>query len=176
LSSNRRSRPNIIATANAFAESISPRLPKKMKPHRPASAPEVHCWAAETVPEEAEVIADTIEELHKIGYRYKNIAILFRSVRTSSPPLIEVFEQRGIPFRCAGRTGLFLQPEASVLGKAYAWLSKNDWKNERYGQSQPVDLDPLVKEFEAVFNGANPIDGLKEYLTDWKGMMGSNYA
>jgi DNA helicase-2/ATP-dependent DNA helicase PcrA len=135
LSSNRRSRPTIISTANTFAESISPRLPKKMKPHRPASGPEVHCWAAETVPDEANIIADTIEQLHKKGFRYKDIAILFRSVRTSSPPLIEVFEQRGIPFRCAGRTGLFLQPEASVLGKLYAWLSKNDWKNERYGQS-----------------------------------------
>src|SRR5262245_23252604 len=76
LSSNRRSRPTIIATANAFAESISPRLPKQMKPHRPASAPEVHCWAAETVPDEAEVIADTIDELRKIGYRYKDLAIL----------------------------------------------------------------------------------------------------
>lgn len=124
LSANRRSRPKIIDTANTFAKSISPRLPKKMKPHRDAGGPEVHCWAAETVPEEAEVIADTIKKLRKRGYRYKDIAILFRSVRTSSPPLIEVFEENDIPFRCAGRTGLFLQPEASVLGKAYAWLSE----------------------------------------------------
>jgi DNA helicase-2/ATP-dependent DNA helicase PcrA len=84
LSANRRSRPKIIATANAFAESISPRLPKKMQEHRPSGGPEVHCWAAETVPDEAEIIADTIEEMRKKRYRYKDIAILFRSVRTSS--------------------------------------------------------------------------------------------
>ncbi len=114
----------------------------------------------------------TVEKLHQRGYRYKDVAILFRSVRTSSPPLIDEFKARGIPFRCAGRTGLFLQPEATVLGKSYAWLSKNDWKNERYGQSQPVDLDQLVAEYEAVFNAGNAIDGVREYLTDWKGMVG----
>lgn len=176
LSTNRRSRPKIIATANEFAESIKPRLPKKMEPHRAASAPEVHCWAAETVPDEAEVIADTIEELRKKGYRYKDIAILFRSVRTSSPPLIEVLEKKGIPFRCAGRTGLFLQPEASVLGKTYAWLCKNDWKNERYGQSQPVDLNQLLKEYQDVFAGGASIPDLEPYLTDWKNLVSDNTA
>ena len=60
LSSNRRSRPTIIATANVFAESIEPRLPKKMVPHREADGPEVHCWAAETIPDEAKVIADSV--------------------------------------------------------------------------------------------------------------------
>jgi DNA helicase-2/ATP-dependent DNA helicase PcrA len=176
LSVNRRCRPKIIATANAFSASISPRLPKKMEPHRPPAGPEVHAWAAETVKGEAEVIADTIEELRHRGYRYKDIAVLYRSVRTSSPPLIEVLKQRGIPFRAAGRTGLFLQPEASVLGKTYAWLSKNDWRNERYGQSEPVDLTGLVNEYQAVFNGGSAIPELKDYLADWKGMVSDNAA
>src|SRR5262249_45281615 len=140
LSTNRRSRPTIIETANGFAKSISPRLPKKMNTHRPAREPEVHCWAAEAAPDEAEVVADTIEKLVKRRFRYKDIAILFRSVRTSSPPFIEVFEERGIPFRCAGRTGLFMQPEACVLGKTYAWLLDNEWKSERYGDSEAVTL------------------------------------
>jgi DNA helicase-2/ATP-dependent DNA helicase PcrA len=176
LSVNRRSRPKIIAAANAFAASISPRLPKKMEPHRPAAGPEVHAWGAETVEGEAEVIADTIEQLQQRGYRYKDIAILYRSVRTSSPPLIDLLKDRGIPFRAAGRTGLFLQPEATVLGKTYAWLSKNDWKSERYGQSQPVDLGQLVKEYQGVFNGGSPIAGLKEYLSDWRDLVSDTAA
>src|SRR5262249_6455011 len=159
-----------------FASSISPRLPKQMEPHRPAGGPEVHAWAAETVEGEAETIADTIRRLRERGYRYKDIAVLYRSVRTSSPPLIDVLKDRGIPCRAAGRTGLFLQPEASVLGKTYAWLSKNDWKNERYGQSQPVDLGQLVSEYQAVFAGGEAIPGLNEYLADWKGMVSDNTA
>lgn len=171
LSVNRRSRPAIIAAANAFAASISPRLPKKMDPHRPAGGPQLHAWAAETAEEEAEGIADAVVQLRGRGYRYKDVAILFRSVRTSSPPLIDAFEARGIPFRCAGRTGLFLQPEAAVLGKTYAWLSGNEWKAERYGQSQPVSLDGLAGEYETVFNGGTGIEGLREYLADWQGMV-----
>jgi DNA helicase-2/ATP-dependent DNA helicase PcrA len=176
LSVNRRCRPKIIATANHFATSISPRLPKKMEPHRPAGGLEVHCWAAETAKAEAETIADTIESLNKKGYRFKDIAILYRSVRTSSPPLIEVLKDRGIPFRCGGRTGLFLQPEASALGKTYAWFIDNEWKNERYGESQHVDLDLVVNEFQDVFAGKATIKGLREYLTDWKAMVKDNTA
>lgn len=168
LSANRRSRPTIIATANTFAESIQPRLPKKMVAHREAGGPEVHCWAAETIPDEAAVIADTVEKLTKKGFRYKDIAVLFRSVRTAAPPLIEVFEERGIPFRCAGRTGLFMQPEAAALGKIYAWLSNNDWKSERFSRSQPVELGALTKELQVVFNGGKTVPDLKEYLADWK--------
>ena len=80
---------------------------------------------------------------------------MYRSVRTSSPPLIEELKERDIPFRCAGRTGLFLQPEASVLGKLYAFLSGNEWKNERYGESQSVDLDELDREFADSFADGN---------------------
>jgi len=168
LSTNRRSRPTIIETANSFAKSISPRLPKKMNTYRPASEPEVHCWAAETAEGEAEVIADTIERLVKKGFRYKDIALLFRSVRTSSPPFIQVFGERGIPFRCAGRTGLFMQPEACVLGKTYAWLLDNEWKSNRFGESEAVALDDLVTEYQDLFNGGKKIAGLRKHLNDWK--------
>jgi DNA helicase-2/ATP-dependent DNA helicase PcrA len=168
LSTNRRSRPTIIEKANDFAKSISRRLSKKMNKHRSASEPEVHCWAAETAEDEAEVVADTIVKLVKKGYRYKDIAILFRSVRTSSPPFIKVFEERGIPFRCAGRTGLFMQPEACVLGKTYAWLLDNEWKSDRYGDSEAVTLGDLVTEYQNLFNGGKRIAGLQKHLTEWK--------
>jgi DNA helicase-2/ATP-dependent DNA helicase PcrA len=176
LSVNRRCRPTIIAKANEFATTITPRLPKKMEPHRPAGSCEVVAWSAETDKAEAEVIAETIERHRERGYRYKDIAIMYRSVRTSSPPLIEVLKHRGIPFRCAGRTGLFLQPEAAVLGKTYAWISKNDWKNERYGKSEPVALDALVSELHDVFAGGAEIPNLTDYLNDWRHFASDNSA
>ena len=176
LSVNRRCRPKIIESANAFASTIAPRLSKKMEPHRQAGGPEVHGWAAETDNIEAEKIAETVERLRGQGFRYKDIAVLFRSVRTASPPLIEELKKRDIPFRCAGRTGLFLQPEASALGKLYAFLCGNDWKNERYGESQSVDLDDLDHEFADAFNDGNNIPELRPYLDDWQGMVKDNTA
>ncbi len=162
LSVNRRSRPSIIQAANTFAARINPLLPKKMEPHRSTGGVELHSWAADN----AEVIAETVQQLHARGYRYKDIAVLHRSVRTSSPPLLERFQALGIPFRCSGRTGLFLQPEVAAIGKLYPWLSGNDWRNERYGQSQPVDLESLALAFEGAFRDSQTIDELREYLTD----------
>ncbi len=176
LSVNRRSRPKIIASANAFALTISPRLEKKMEPSRLADGLEVHGWSAETDQDEPVTIADTIERLLERGYRYKDIAVLYRSVRTASPPLIEEFKKRGIPFRCAGRTGLFLQVEAAALGKLYAFLSGNDWKSERFGESQSVDIDDVVQEFATAFNDGEAIPELYEYLRDWKSMVKDSTA
>ena len=174
LSVNRRSRPKIIEAANAFAKKIAPRIPKKMISHRPSGGPEICCWSAEVAEDEANRIADTIERLVKIGYRYRDVAILYRSVRTSAPPLIEALQKRGIPVRCAGRTGLFMQPEPTAMGKLYAWLSGNEWKTERYADSEPVELDDLIAEFEQVFNNGKPIKGLLECLTDWENSVGSD--
>ncbi len=176
LSVNRRCRPKIITAANQFATSIAPRLSKKMEPYRQNGGPEVHGWASETDESEAKTIAATIERLRGVGFRYKDIAILYRSVRTSSPPLIDQLKERSIPFRCAGRTGLFLQPEASVLGKLYAFLSGNDWKNDRYGESQSVNLDDLDHDFAASFTDGNKIPELRPYLQDWQAMVKDNTA
>lgn len=177
LSVNRRSRPGIISAANRFARQIEDRLPKKMKPHRDPAQREMYCWAAETPEHEAEIIADTIESLvNKKGYRYRDIAVLYRSVRTSSPPLIDILRDRDIPFRCAGRTGLFMQPEVAVLGRLYAWLCDNDWKNDRYAQPESVDLDDLVYEFNGVFADGKEIPKLAEYLEDWKGLVDDKSA
>ena len=168
LSTNRRSRPRIIEKANGFAESICPRLPKRMNPHREKSDLEFHTWTAETPSHEAEVIANTIEGMVKSGLRYKDIAILFRSVRTSSADLIRVFEDRKIPFRCGGRSGLFLQPEACILGKTYAWLIDNEWKSERYDDSEFVDLIELIDEYNQLFNAGKTIRSLESHLIKWK--------
>src|SRR5205823_7807180 len=115
--------------------------------------------------DEAVLIADTIQALVKRCYRYRDIAILLRSVRTSSPQIIEVLRERDIPFRCAGRTGLFLQPEAQVLGKTYAWLADNQWKAEKYSYSQSVLLDDLLDGYKTVFNlGSVTVRKLNDHL------------
>jgi DNA helicase II / ATP-dependent DNA helicase PcrA len=168
LLENRRSRPTVVKTANTFAGRIPERLPKEMKPSRPPGKNEIVCWSGDTPEEEAERIADTTERLHKSGYRYRDIAVLYRSVRTSAPPLIEELKQRGIPFSCGGVTGLFLQPEIALFGEAFSWLSDGTWQDERYGRHRPADLQHVVDGLDGFFGNGKPVKGIKKYLEDWK--------
>jgi DNA helicase-2/ATP-dependent DNA helicase PcrA len=168
LADNRRSRPGIIHAAGAFALTIPNRLDKSMQPTRPAAEPTVVCWQAETDTQEAERLADTIVRLHDHGFPYRDIAVLFRSVRTSAPPLIEALRDRGVPFSCGGRTGLFLQPDASLLGEIFAWFVDGDWRDERFGEFRKADVDHVVAGLERQFGDGSPIEGLKQYLLDWR--------
>jgi len=168
LDENRRSRPTIVSRANAFAHSIPERLPKEMRPVRPAGPNELVAWSAETEEQEAERIAETIERLHATGYRYCDIAVLYRSVRTSAPPLIAALDARGIPFACGGRTGLFLQPEIALFGEIFAWFADGEWKDERFGDPRPADLGHVLAGLERHFGDGAPITGLRQYLEDWK--------
>lgn len=171
LSTNRRSRPGIIAAANAFARTIPDRLPKKMEPKREAAAPELVPWQAETDVTEAERVAETIEELHDGGHRYRDIGVLFRSVRTSAPPLIEALRARDIPYTCGGRTGLFQHPEIALFGETFAWLVEGDWRDERYGKTRKADLDRIVQGLQAHFRLESSAAGLRRYLEDWKAFL-----
>jgi DNA helicase-2/ATP-dependent DNA helicase PcrA len=174
LTANRRSRPAILKAANTFARTIKPRIEKEMTAKREAAALELHAWSAETPEQEAAIIADAILELQTRGYRLRDIAVLFRSVRTSSPPLVEALRSRGIRFSCAGRTGLFLHPEAEAFGQLYAWLTDNEWKSERFGTPVRVDLETLLDSFAGVFNGGRSVSGLSDLLDTWRTSVSDN--
>jgi len=148
---NRRSKPQIIKTANRISKKIEPRIAKSMLEHRPGKQDEVVAWIAESPEEEAHIVAQTIARIVEQGYHWKDISVLLRSVRTSSRPFIEAFELRGIPYRCAGRTGLFLQPEAQTVGMMYAWLVDATWKSARFDTEVLVTLPTLLEAFRQVF-------------------------
>lgn len=169
LEINRRSRPSIIATANTFSKTIPDRLPQEMREHRAGGGPEVVCWKADTEEGEAARIAETIARLHKKGIPYGSMAVLYRSVRTSSPPLIEALNAKEIPYQCAGRTGLFLQPEINHLGEIYAWLVDGEWRDERYGKRRNADVDHAVEQLTRCLRlKKEAARRLSEYLEDWK--------
>ena len=96
------------------------------------------------------------------------MAVLFRSVRTSAPPLVARLQGRRIPFTCGGRTGLFLQPEVALLAQVHAWFVDGDWQDERFGEARKVELSGLVAGLEATFNEGAPIPELARYLEDWR--------
>jgi DNA helicase II / ATP-dependent DNA helicase PcrA len=168
LDTNRRSRPAIVSAANEFAQSIPARLEKAMKSVRSAGANEIVSWSAATDDSEAETIAETIQRLKASGYRYRDIAVLYRSVRTSAPALIEALRARDIPYTAAGRTGLFLQPEVAFIAEIYAWFVERDWRDEPYGEFRPADIDRIVAGINQVFGNGKPFHELREYLEDWR--------
>ena len=131
ITTNRRSRPQVIATANAFAESIPDRIDKQMLPSRESagSRPEVVVWDEDTAADEAGQIAWLIDELISAGVEPRDIAVLVRG-RASYGALTDQFSTFGIPVQPGGRTGLFDQPEGRILGKTMAWLSDVEWREQ----------------------------------------------
>jgi DNA helicase-2/ATP-dependent DNA helicase PcrA len=118
LTTNRRSRPQIIAEANRFALTIPERIEKTMLPHRPESGspePEVVVWNSPDETQEAGWIASLVLDLIDAGLRYRDVAVLVRS-RAAYGRLVEQFATVGIPVQPGGRSGLFDQPEAVLLG------------------------------------------------------------
>lgn len=172
---NRRSVPGIVDLAAGFAETIEGRLRKKMRPKRAPQHPDVVPWSAASPVDEASVIADTVLQMHDKGYHYRDIAVLFRSVRGSAPPLIDALRERKIPYRCGGRTGLFLQPEIDWLARAYHWLADFDWRPQGYGQeAAPVDQKDLVAEAMALFAPARGDREIRQYFDDWKSLIATD--
>lgn len=166
---NRRSRPQIIEVANRFARTIPDRIDKVMEPHRPSAGtePEVVVWTAETEEAEAGWIANLILDLVDSGLRYRDIAVLVRS-RAAYPRLMEQFATFGIPVQPAGRTGLFEQPEAQVLGKTFAWLADTQWRDP-YSDGEMIADAALVNEYGATFDLSDAARRrLARFLQEWK--------
>ena len=152
LETNRRSRPAIVDAANEFAQTIPNRLYKTMLPTRTHGSLEVVTWLGETPQAEADVIADHVSVLHEQGWRYGDMAVLFRSVRTSAPPLVDALQSRGISFDCGGRTGLFSHPEIDSFGELFAWWGDFSWRDENFGPTRLASLDRAVAGLASAFD------------------------
>lgn len=170
ITTNRRSRPNVIDVANDFARSIPERIDKTMEHHRPSAdgpEPEVVVWRAPSEVDEAGWVANLIIDLVDSGVRYRDIAVLVRS-RASYKRLVEQFASFDIPVQPGGRSGLFDQPEAVVLGKTIAWLTDTDWRRP-YAPSQPITHDHLLGEYQQVFHISDAHrNRLARFLRAWK--------
>jgi len=170
ITTNRRSRPSLIDVANEFARSIPERIDKTMEYYRPASGgpeAEVVVWSAASEVEEAGWVANLILDLVERGVRYRDIAVLVRS-RTAYGRLVEQFATFAIPVQPGGRSGLFNQPEAIVLGQTIAWLTDTDWR-QPHAPSRPITDDSLLDEYQRVFQVSDAHrNRLSRFLRQWK--------
>lgn len=170
ITTNRRSRPQIIETANRFALTIPDRIDKQMATHRPPAGspePEVVVWSADTEADEAGWIANLVLDLADAGLPYRDIAVLVRS-RAAYPRLREQFATFDIPVQPGGRTGLFDQPEARLLGRTFAWLAEIDWR-EQFGPPETITDPTLFDEYRQVFGLAPTASrGVVALLRQWR--------
>ncbi len=73
-----------------------------------------------------------------------------------------------VPVQPGGRSGLFDQPEARVLGRTFAWMTDVEWRPVR-GPGETVTEEALLEEYGTVFRldtaGRNRV---RRYLRDWR--------
>ena len=150
LGVNRRSTATIVDAAAAFADSIAPRVAKTITGSRPALDRALRCLGAGTAAEEAEAVADAIQTLHGAGVAYADMAVLLRAVKTSASPFLDALDARKIPYRCEGRSELFLQADARFFAYLYAWLAGRDsFYNARSRTVDALSLESLLAEVDA---------------------------
>ncbi len=170
ITTNRRSRPQIIEVANEFARSIPERIEKTMGPQRPGAGgpePEVVVWSAPTELEEAGWVASLILDLIESGARFRDIAILVRG-RAAYRRLVEQFTTFDIPVQPGGRSGLFDQPEATLLGHTITWLTDTEWR-DRYGPSRRILDDALLVDYQRLFELSDAQrNRIARFLGQWK--------
>ena len=170
ITENRRSRPEIVRAADVFAKSIPGRLDKAMEPTRPRDGedPRVVVWASDDEATEAGWVTSLILDLHEQGVPFRDIGVLVRS-RTSYRRLLEQFSSFQVPVQPGGRTGLFDQPEAAVLGRTYCWLSGINWR-ERGAPGRRIELTTLVREHETVFqlHDNAHMNRVRRLLREWQ--------
>lgn len=169
ITTNRRSRPQIIETANKFGQSIPERIDKEMKPYRPVAGTEaeVVMWTAEAELDEAGWVAALALDLLDRGVEPRDIGVLVRS-RASYARLVEQFSTFGIPVQPGGRSGLFNQREAQVVGKAIAWLTDTEWR-EPFQYGAAITDAALLDEFVHVFSLDGPArNRVARFLQAWK--------
>ena len=168
LEANRRSRPGIIDAANEFSATITGGTPKTMLADRAASeVPEVVLWGADSEQDEAGYVTATIDGLHDAGFAYRDMAILVRG-KVAYAQMLDQFDAFGIPVQPGGRSGLFDQPEAEVIGRTFAWLGDIDWGRKYQGrlkQDLKDILDLYIKVFELAPSLRPP---LRDFLQRWK--------
>jgi DNA helicase-2/ATP-dependent DNA helicase PcrA len=124
-------------------------------------------WPAATELDEAGWLTSLVIQLNDAGVAYRDIAILVRS-RAAYRAIVEQFATFDIPIQPGGRTGLFDQPEAVVLGQTFAWMTDITWRDGRTA-GVAVDEDPLLDSYQTVFGLDDPArNRLRRLLRGWR--------
>lgn len=168
IKENRRSCKGIVENANKFSKTLKGQY-EEMTPFRKSEGGVIKI-EFENDENEAKIICEEIRKLIESGKcKYSDVAILFRSVKTSAKPFIEEFKKLNVPYIVGGKIGLFQRDEAQLVGRLFSWLSEDgfwiknsyDWKNLIKGEALLTTSKELWK---VVFKEINfPEDKLKQW-------------
>lgn len=100
LEQNYRSTQNILDAANAVIQNNAARKGKKLWTEN-GTGEKLHCHTALDEQDEAKYICDQVQELVSKGYKYGDMAILYR-MNAQSGTLERTFARAGIPYRIIG--------------------------------------------------------------------------
>lgn len=161
LSTNYRSRPEIVSVANKVAEDIVLKDPVKvMKPGRNVSGPTIVHWlSTNDEVDQAQTVVEIVQNFHSKGVPYRKIAILLRSVTGAGRPIYQALQAEHIPVECPSlsRGGAFIN---EFLLPVLNWLrteqkepknTKEEEEQEAYAHSVWNSVAPWVSVEEDSF-------------------------
>ncbi len=128
LGENRRSKSHIVHLSKAVAEGLQERLTKEIRAARADIDPCIEFLPVEGDAEaEAKMVVARIERLALAGHRYGDIAILFRSVRTSASPFVMVLRDHHVRYHVVGRLSILTRPEMALIAGIFVWWAGGSW-------------------------------------------------
>jgi DNA helicase II / ATP-dependent DNA helicase PcrA len=149
LAENHRCRPEIVRFARVSVQGLRGRLDKTLDGARSAGGG-VEVTVASTADHEACLIAERIERLLADGHQPGDIAILYRSVRTSARPLVEELRRRDIPTAVIGKTSLLARPEMALVARLFVRWAGGTWYPNPEFTPEAVTRESLFEEIRLV--------------------------
>ena len=146
LSTNYRSRPEVVTVANGVAEDIVLKDPQKvMQPGREKCGRKVIHWlSTNNETDQAETIVEIVKRFHSAGVPHSKIAILLRSVTGAGRPIYEALKAESIPVECPmlSRGGAFIN---TFLLPVLKWLRTEqlESRNRQEEEEQEADAHSL---------------------------------
>ena len=160
LATNYRCRPEIVSLGRRLVGQLTDRAPKALAAAKPSAEPgAVEVMIGADPEHEAAGVADRIGVLLAGGHQPGQIAVLYRSVRTSARPLTDALRRRGIPAVIAGKTSLLAHPEMALLARIFVYWAGGSWYPGPGTTRETVSRAALSAEIAAV-TGTEPESAL----------------
>ncbi|MEM0143076.1 MAG: ATP-dependent DNA helicase [Candidatus Parvarchaeum sp.] len=165
---NRRSDSTIVDVSNTLINNQNFRYVPLKSVNKESGS--VFCLGFSTPESEASWIANQIKRLVDSGkIAYQDIAILFRSVSTSSKSLINAFKQMNIPFIVGGKIGLFKRSEIRAVAMLLVWLYDNGfWSESSLNEAKKLTGDQLLEKGIQIWHESTGKTTKIDELRKWK--------